>query len=907
MALVAGTRLGPYEVVAPIGAGGMGEVYRGRDTRLHRDVAIKVLPLSLGVDGLGSARFDREARAIAALNHPNICAIYDVGQEGDCQFFVMELLEGETLHRRLARGPMELAVFLDHALALADALETAHSRGLIHRDLKPANIFLTDRGQLKILDFGLAKQMASFEGVTHAADNQLTDPAVGVGTLAYMSPEQLRGEPLDARTDIFSLGLVLYEMATGRHAFSGSTSAVISAAILGQEPIAPRELRPELPVRLEEILLKALEKDRELRYQGVAELRTDLKRLRRQSSDRPHFIEPAPVPASGSGSAPGVGVPSPSSSSVATTPAASSDAQVIAGLMKRHRLAGVLLAAIVIGVLVGAVALWRRGSPASTVGSPSFPHLQIQPLTFTGDITSGVISSDGKFVAYVRKNAGVWVRQISADSDIQVAPFARDRTYDSVTLTPDGNSVDFAVAEGLTRDLWRVPLLGGTPRRIVSDLWSAPGWSPDGRQVAFVRTKGPVGETSVIVADENGGHERILATRQPPVHFLNMSWGPRITNRPAWSADGKKLILVVAFVGAKPAEPASALVVIDTATGAEAQMLPLGEHALAGETAWLDDTEILLNSSADLNALAGLYSLNLTDGKRLPITRDFAQFRAISLTADRRAGVATRTERRNGVWLGSASGEGGVLVIPETVEGPSTPAVDLSGGIAFGAYTSNGVSKLYRLGPGSAKPTALGEAGAQGFAVTPDGRFVVFSSGIDSPLYRTNADGTGLLKLVERNAGGPAVSPDGKTVFFSPYGSAGLFSVPLESGPVRELSKLFVASAPSVSPDGTRLLFASGNAGAGIAVLCDLPYCTSSKELELKSAQWAPDGQGVAYINEQDHSNLWEQPLDGRSPHALTHFADAQILEFAWSADYKRLVLSRGRVSDDIVLLKGLR
>ena len=484
MALVAGTRLGPYEVVALVGAGGMGEVYRGRDTRLHREVAIKVLPVRSDVDGLASARFEREARAIAALTHPNICAIYDVGQDGDCQFFVMELLQGETMHRRLARGPLDLAVFVDHAIALADALDAAHSRGLIHRDLKPANVFLTERGQVKILDFGLAKQMAWFESVTHAADDPLTDPAAAVGTLAYMSPEQLRGDPLDARTDVFSLGLVLYEMATGRHAFSGPTNAVISAAILGGEPKPPRELDPNFPVRLEEILLKALEKDRDLRYQGVAELRTDLKRLQRLS-DRGQPVEPVTSPMRSGESTPAPG----SSLSPATPPAASSDTQVIVGLLKRHRLATALLGIIVVGVMVGAAALSRRGSPA-TVGSDSFPQLQIQPLTLTGDITSGVISPDGKFVAYVRKNGGVWVRQISAENDIQVAPFVKDRTYNSVTFTPDVSAIDFVAGEGQNRDLWRVPLLGGTPRRIFRDIWSAPGWSPDGRRVAFVRPGG---------------------------------------------------------------------------------------------------------------------------------------------------------------------------------------------------------------------------------------------------------------------------------------------------------------------------------------------------------------------------------------------------------------------------------
>ena len=899
MALVAGTRLGPYEVVALVGAGGMGEVYRGRDTRLHRDVAIKVLPVRSEVDGLASARFDREARAIAALTHPNICAIYDVGQDGDCQFFVMELLQGETMHRRLTRGPLDLAVFLDHAIALADALDAAHSRGLIHRDLKPANVFLTERGQVKILDFGLAKQMASFESVTHAADDPLTDPAGAVGTLAYMSPEQLRGEPLDARTDVFSLGLVLYEMATGRHAFSGPTNAVISSAILGQEPKAPRELRPDIPVRLEEMILKALEKDRDLRYQSVAELRTDLKRFRRFSSERDQLVEPvAPQPLSGAAPPPGAS-PSPD-----MPPVASSDTQVIVGLLKRHRLATAVLGIIVVGVMVGAAALSRRGSPASTVGSDSFPHLQIQPLTLTGDITSGVISPDGKFVAYVRKNGGVWVRQISAENDIQVAPFVKDRTYDSVTFTPDVSAIDFAAGEGQNRDLWRVPLLGGTPRRIVPDIWSAPGWSPDGRRMAFLRTKGPGQGASLVVADEDGTRERILVSRSG---FMEMaSWNsPWATNRPAWSLDGTRLVLVGTPPSPGPTGPLSALFVVDAATGAEVRAIPMKADGLAWEAAWLGDTHVLVNTSTSFNSLPSLWSLDLASDNWIPITRDFAVFHGISLTTDRLTGVATRTERRSAIWLGSGSGENGNLVVGETLAGPASPVVDLMGGIVYSAHTTNGVSTLYRLESGASRPIVLGEGGFGGFPVTPDGRFVVFSNSFQSPLYRVNTDGTGLIKLVDRDAGGPAITRDGKTVLFSPYGSPGLYSVPTDGGPVRELSKLFVGSAPDVSPDGRRLLFASSK--PGFSILCDLPDCTNVKELELKSSRWAPDGQGVAYINEQDHGNLWEQPLDGRPAHALTRFADAQILEFAWSPDFKRLVLSRGRVSDDIVLLKGLR
>ena len=714
---------------------------------------------------------------------------------------------------------------------------------------------------------------------------------MGLGTLSYMSPEQLRGEPLDARTDIFSLGLVLYEMATGRRAFAGSTDAVISAAILGLEPRPPREFCPDLPARAEEVIIKALEKDRNLRYQTVTELRTDLKRLRRHTSDHVHPSAPAPA-----------ATPAPSPHDVA---AASSDAQVITGLVRRHWLASALLVATVIGGVRGAIALSRRGVSPSAVGSDAFPNLQIQRLTVTGDITSGAVSADGRFVAYVRKNAGVWVRQLSAENEIQLVPPVKDRTYDCVTLTPDGNSVDFVIAEGQTRELWRVPLLGGTPRRVVKDIWSAPGWSDDGR-MAFLRTLGASRGTSVVAVSEDGTNERVLTSRQAPRDFQNLSWAPFLTNRPVWSSDGKSL-LVAGATGdlAAPGE----LVIVDTDSGREVRTVSSGKQSFLIGAAWLDDTRVLLNSTPSLNMQSGLWAGDLASGIWTPITREFSSFSGMTLTADRRSVVATRTERRSGIWLVNPAEpeKQGTVLVPETAAAAGFPGLDAGGGIVYQAFTGYGVSTIYRLQPGATKPASLGEGegGFGGFTATRDGRFVIFSGGAKQGLHRVSSDGTGRVTLVESNAGGPAVTADGQTVLFSPFGTPGLYSVPITGGPVTELSKLFVGSAPSVSPDGRRLLFASDK--PGIVILCDLPGCTSARELQLKSFQWAPDGQGVAYINEQDHRNLWEQPLDGRPPRALTHFADAKILEFGWSPDGKRLVLSRGHVSDDMVLLKGLR
>jgi eukaryotic-like serine/threonine-protein kinase len=915
-----GSRLGPYEILGPLGAGGMGEVYRARDTRLDRLVAIKVLPGD-ATSPHSLERFEREAKSIAALNHPGICAVYDVGT-APVAFLVMELLEGETLQHRLTRGALDVPALVDTGLALADALAGAHAKGIVHRDLKPANIILTARGP-KILDFGLARIVEDLTPditaiATLPAHGPLTGAGVAVGTVAYMSPEQLRAEPLDPRTDLFSLGLVLYEMATGKRAFAGTTSAVTSAAILHDQPAAPRQLRPDLPPRLEQAIVTLLEKDREVRTQTASELRAEMTRLKRELSG-------ARAPDASYASQ--AGVPTVTSTTVASPiadPSSSSDAQLIAGVMGRHRrLAGVLAVTLVLGL--GAAYFLGRTSPApgSSDDAPrvSIAQLQIEQLTTSGSAGLPAISPDGKYVAYVELSGGIdslRVRQVATGSNVEIVPGQPGVRIVGPTVTPDGAFVTYVkMVPPQPPELWEIPFLGGAPRRVLQGIGGRVDYSPDGTQVAFGRTTGP-GRTEVVITGANGGGAKALAERRIPHFFLTAAAAPGLFSSfaPSWSPDGKTL----AVLGGRARAPDGArdsgqIVFLDTQTGAEKMVKDVGPPLVGAGLAWLDERWLVLSMLDRSSAPMQLWLLSFPDGEFRRLSNDLSQYIGVSLTGDRDALVTSRAEFSFDIWTSDASATRWSRVVPETsAKGPIGFGVEwLGDDLVYVASNSSGFALMRWHTATKTAERLVASAGDP--AVSRDGSTIAFFDYDTGEQFTMDASGQNRT-LVNRGFGQRAwLTADGRSLLRVAPGSGGAPVLRLDAagGNAREVTADRVALGPTgLSPDGRLVAFTTTNDRNQPAIaVCELPNCTDRRTLPAQPTRWhwMPDSRALAYVEPRTSSDIWVQPVDGGAPRQLTRFPSdgRQIADFAWSADGQRIAVARSVSSSNIVLFRGLR
>lgn len=886
-----------YKIIKKLGVGGMGEVYLAEDTKLARKVALKILPADVSGDRKRLNRFLQEARLAANLNHPHICTIYEIDSGSEIPFLAMELVEGETLAEKIRTRALDLHQILDITSQIADALDEAHGSSIIHRDIKSSNVIINRRGQVKVLDFGLAKiisEEVSEQDVTRAK----TEDGMLVGTVQYMSPEHALGKKLDGRTDLWSLGVLVYEMATGALPFRAATQAGTFDEILHKTPPAPTEINPNIPAELENIIFKLLEKDRDFRYQTASDLLADLRRLRRAVGDITSDSNEA-VKASTAEIRTATALNIPRHSAVKPSPNSNFWLKAV-------------VAVLVLTILGGIVYTLFFNTPRRVVRVQNFENGVSTRQTNLGKVVDAVISPDGNYVVYVTDEGArqsLWLKQTATGSVVQiVAPSAN--VYQGLAISPDNTWVYYNVWDrNSVGEIYRVPALGGASQRIVHDCMPGVSVSPDGKMLTFVRSDDRNKRFLLLTTAADGAGEREVREFPEAMVFS-----------PLFSPDGKTIAF--GLYGGEGSRYPQLLEI--PAAGGDLKLIWKNEanNVQPNRFIWLPDKSgflVTLTNSREFQSQ--IWQLDYATGNLRQITRDSNSYGALSISTDGKNLLAVQQDFLLSIWVAPANDPAQARRVTEG----KTEGVGLSwtpdNRIVYASNVGGGSEIWIMNEDGSNRKQLTSDIMPKlSPCVTGDGKYIFYSIvGNDrGGAARIDIDGKN-PKFLENKWNVGCAPSAAEIAYFSAVGDghAALFHDSSEMDAPENMSEKGLQDF-TLAPDGKSAAYITWEENKRINV----GEILSFKDKSVKNfafpptavqkysenqyvLHWTADGKNLSFVNDESgYANIWLLPLNGDKPKRITNFNDNFIFGFAWSTDGKRLAVSRGTLTSDAVIFK---